>query len=1329
MRVSVLVSLSMGLVIATSAVLIGRAVMPQLREHELALKAREASHLMDLTLRTAVRIAQERGPSNAMLGSDRPVPAPLAAALQDTRIETDLALQAAQDAVAQVQVISEDEAARLTQALRNARGMLTQARENVDEQLVLPRAARTDAAVQRAVRTLIEVPDNLEPGLVEVDSLVSTSDPMLSRWTDLVRQAIALHDYAGQMVSVFTPAFTARRPLMPQEMARLHYLRGAIESLRSELGLLRERVADEKGGEVAAFLAALQEVDDLFMREGLQLLSRLEELGRNSGNYGMSAAQLTANFSPRIDAAAHLGQIASHALQARIDAMDERNRRELLLTGGLAATAMLLLLGMYALMRIRLSVPLGRITKALEQIARGDAEVKLPSARWEDEIGQVIGALGTLREATQARLAAEQAIKNAKEEQDAIFDAAEVGIVLVKDRVVMRSSAGFERIFGIRPGQMLGHVTREWYVNAEDFDRIGEAITKYPTDEQKNRHEVTMVRPDGTRFEAILRGRAIDPNDLSRGSVWVIADITARKRMEGELRVARDRAQEAARAKSEFLANMSHEIRTPMNAILGLSHLLLKTELGQRQHDYVRKIQQAGQHLLGVVNDVLDLSKIEAGKLVIEHTEFHLDKALSNVANLIAEKAHAKGLELIFDIAPDVPQQLVGDSLRLVQILINYATNAVKFTERGEVTVQMRVRERTERDVLLYCAVHDTGIGLSPEQQQRLFQSFQQADNSTTREYGGTGLGLSISRELAERMGGTVGVSSQLGQGSTFWFTARLGIGQGDTRELRPRSDLRGRPVLVVDDNKAARLVLKEMLESMSFVVTTVSSGPEAIEAVRQRSGQAGAYALVFLDWKMPGMDGAETARRIRALGLADEPKIAMVTAFGREEVLLQIRDAGVGDVLIKPVNPSVLFDTTVRLLDDAASPGSGTMGTMAEALPSALEARLAHLRGARLLVVEDNEINQQVAQELLMGAGFQVDIAANGLAAIEQIARASYDLVLMDMQMPVMDGVTATQELRKTYAPAQLPIVAMTANAMQHDRDHCLAAGMQDFVAKPIEPDELWQALLRWVRPRSAGGTAAQRSAAEGAAAGASSSPGQGPVSMSEPQAPANGMPAAHPTASQTAAAQTPAVQAALEGLAAIDGLDTATGLRRVMHRADRYLALLRKFLDGQQDLIDTLVQTLDAGDSDGAMRLAHTVKGVSGNVGAVRVQAAAGALELALHESRAEAEVRAHLAELSAVLQPLLDGLRAQLPPVDALAPRAETVVDENKLRDVAGRLQRLLMDLDAEALDLAEREAALLGAVFGDGYQAWERALQAYDFDAALRQLTQITKRETA
>jgi PAS domain S-box-containing protein len=425
-------------------------------------------------------------------------------------------------------------------------------------------------------------------------------------------------------------------------------------------------------------------------------------------------------------------------------------------------------------------------------------------------------------------------------------------------------------------------------------------------------HLFERTRPDGTVIE--IRGMPVP----GRGFVTTYTDITKRATAERELGIAKGIAEVANQSKGEFLANMSHEIRTPMNAIIGLAHLVLKTELAPRQRDYIMKMQSSSEHLMGIINDVLDFSKVEAGKLDIEKADFELEGLLDHVDSLLTEKCTDKGLELVFDIAPDVPRFLVGDSLRLGQILINFANNAVKFTERGEVAVLARIQERGDQDVLLRFEVRDTGIGLTEEQMGRLFQSFQQADSSTTRKFGGTGLGLAISRKLAGLMGGEVGVHSEVGVGSTFWFTARVGT---CTRE-------------------------------------TPCAVPQA---------------------------------------------------------------------------PSVC---------------------------------LAAIQGARILLVEDNDINQIVASELLQDAGFVVDIAENGQVALDRIDEGRYELVLMDMQMPVMDGISATREIRRLERHRTLPIVAMTANAMTQDRQRCLDAGMNDFLSKPIEPDEVWAILLKWLKP-----------------------------------------------------------------------------------------------------------------------------------------------------------------------------------------------------------------------------------------------------------------------
>ncbi|NPC56618.1 ATP-binding protein [Caenimonas soli] len=406
------------------------------------------------------------------------------------------------------------------------------------------------------------------------------------------------------------------------------------------------------------------------------------------------------------------------------------------------------------------------------------------------------------------------------------------------------------------------------------------------------------------------------------GSVVTFRDITEQRRHEQEIRRARDMAEEATRMKSELLANMSHEIRSPMNAIIGLSDLVLKTGLAPRQRDYIQKVRASGQYLLGIVDDILDFSKVEAGKLDLANEDFQLEQLLGHTASLVSEKCHAKGLELVFDVAPDVPGRLVGDSLRLGQILLNYANNAVKFTRKGEVLVSVRASERTERDVLLHFRVRDTGIGLTGEQQGRLFQSFTEGDASANRKFGGTGLGLAICKRLAALMGGEVGVESGYGSGSTFWFSARLGIGQAAGRELLPSPDLRGRRALVVDDNEHARASIAAMLQAMTFTTAESADGAAAVDAVRRAAGEGRPYDIVYMDWRMPGMDGIEAARQIRALGLKLPPLLLMVPAYG-EETLEKAAQDGITSVLTKPVSPSLLFDATMSAMGAARHPGT----------------------------------------------------------------------------------------------------------------------------------------------------------------------------------------------------------------------------------------------------------------------------------------------------------------------------------------------------------------------------------------------------------------------
>ncbi len=731
------------------------------------------------------------------------------------------------------------------------------------------------------------------------------------------------------------------------------------------------------------------------------------------------------------------------------------------------------------------------------------------------------------------------------------------------------------------------------------------------------------------------------------------------RRQAAELIVARQAAEAASRAKAEFLANMSHEIRTPMNAVIGMAHLALRTELTTRQRDYVHKIQLSGHHLLGIINDILDFSKIEAGKLLVENIDFQLEDVLNQTVTQVGSKAADKGLELLIDVPADVELNFRGDPLRIGQILVNYCNNAIKFTDEGQIVIRVRQTEVESGNVELLFEVEDSGIGLTSEQQGKLFQSFQQAESSTSRKFGGTGLGLAISKQLAELMGGEVGVSSERGVGSTFWFTLSTEIREGRVLTVQPTIEISNRRALVVDDNQDARRILTAQLLQQNIRVDDVSCGEDALEAIKD-ADSSDPYELLFIDWLMPpGMDGLETIDRLRKMNLSSVVHPILVTAHGRLEVLEAASEAGVSRVLHKPVNQSQLYDAILSALTG----DSGTSLGRKRTLPTA-GIDVSAIRGASILVVEDNEINQQVSMELLSLAGFRAELAENGQIAVDMVKRGTYDLVLMDMHMPVMDGLTATRELRSDAGLSTLPIIALTANAMAGDRERSLEAGMNDHVTKPIEPKALFQALVNWIPPLD------------------EPAPEDEPEDLSE---------ADDASSERSTTVETNMIQ--LQALRQIVELNVDLGLKRTSENTTLYLRLLNQFQSGPESRAGTTIrEALAAQDIESAVRSSHSLRNVAGILGAEQLALVAEEVERAVANDSTSPDIDDLLVRLEDTLQSVLGSIEAVLDQ-SSEETQLEFTMDISNLADLPTLIQAIEDELPFAARALQTHDMELI------------------------------------
>ncbi len=804
------------------------------------------------------------------------------------------------------------------------------------------------------------------------------------------------------------------------------------------------------------------------------------------------------------------------------------------------------------------------------------------------------------------RKQAQRDLEERKNFLDSVINNSPVGIVATDiDGGVRMCNAAFERVFGVRQADILSRSLRD-ILGSKELDSEIEANHRVVYGGKATHVVSKRARSDGTLVDVEAFAVPLFTSGTMTGAVVLYQDITERKLAEKILLTAKETAEAASRAKSEFLANMSHEIRTPMNGIIGMTELALDTDLTAEQREYLGLVKTSANSLLTLINDILDFSKIEAGKLDIEMIDFSFRQSLGEMIKALAFRAHGKGLELAWRVSPGIPERLRGDLGRLRQVLVNLLGNALKFTEHGEVVLEVEKVAEDVGGVDLHFRVRDTGIGIAPDKQTMIFEAFTQADSSSTRLYGGTGLGLAITSRLVALMGGKIWLESELGKGSVFHFISRFEFAETEGETLMPADPeiIRGLQVLVVDDNETTRLILTEMLATWGMRAATASDGRSALEALARAYQSGSPFSLVISDMQMPGMDGFQLSDEIRRSGAWSRVPILILSSIMRQGQAARCRELCISRHLMKPVQPSELLDAIfVAVSKTAPAPQEPV------AVVNAISSRS---RNKRILLAEDNAVNRKLAVTLLEKRGFTVVTAENGRDAIETLGRDSIDLVLMDVQMPVMDGLEAIRAIRakEQNSGAHVPIIALTAHAMKGDRERCLAAGADDYVTKPIRIQELMASMDRAAVART----------------------------VARPAKPF------------------PMVDAAVSSAAAPDStrLDIPAALERLDGDRGLFDEIARLFAHECPGLIGSIRNAQDTNDIPLLERLAHTLKGAASNVAAIKVAQAAQALEM---------EVRSgHLEKAGELIVALAKEVELVLPEIDSLC-RKVTLVNERQ------------------------------------------------------------------